>query len=174
MLQGRHAACIHVEYVGKRTDEKTSRRFAKPSDAHPRSSGNGRTYCSARTNILPERLKRFSLSNGSIADRQLKSRGALPAPLASSGPTSCGNGDQSYLAPALVIPSRVGANDYFHVPSPSTAGPAIGTLPTAPVVNAAPAIATITAIARVAAITTAPAIGIVVTAPAVVAASISG
>ena len=51
MLQGRHAACIHVEYVGKRTDEKTSRRFAKPSDAHPRSSGNGPTYCSARTNF---------------------------------------------------------------------------------------------------------------------------
>src|SRR5258708_34130556 len=51
MLQGRHAACIHVEYVGKRTDEKTSRRFAKPSDAHARSSGNGPTYCSARTNF---------------------------------------------------------------------------------------------------------------------------
>jgi hypothetical protein len=72
------------------------------------------------------------------------------------------------------IPSRAGANDYFDVPSPSTAGPAIGTIAAAPVVTAAPAIATITAIARVAAITTAPAIGVVVTAPTVVAAIISG
>ena len=32
---------------------------------------------------------------------------------ASFQPISCGNGDQSYLAPARVIPSRVGANDYL-------------------------------------------------------------
>ena len=34
VLQGRHAACIHLEYVGKPTDEKAT-------DAHPRTSGNG-------------------------------------------------------------------------------------------------------------------------------------
>jgi hypothetical protein len=72
------------------------------------------------------------------------------------------------------MPSHIRANDYFGVFSPSTAGPAVGTIAAAPVVTAASAIATITAIARVAAITTAPAIGVVVTAPAVVAAIISG
>src|SRR6266481_2863220 len=117
MLQGRHAACIHVEYVGKRTDEKTSRRFAKPSDAHPRSSGNGPTYCSARTNILPERLKRFSLSNGSISRPTTKTCGALPPRLTLNRAPN-GKGNQSYWL-RRVISAGDGASDRFYESSGS-------------------------------------------------------
>jgi len=72
------------------------------------------------------------------------------------------------LTPVRVIPSRLGANDYFDVPSPSTPGPAIGTIASTPVVAAAPAIATITAPASVAAIATAPAVGAIATAVTVI------
>jgi hypothetical protein len=63
------------------------------------------------SSTLPERLKRFLFSNSSQSRSTTKSRGALPASLPALVRISCGNGDQSNLAPAQIIPSRVGAND---------------------------------------------------------------